>query len=254
MEGSISRPRSSELSSHDDPMHFDEHRDTTSLDSMAVMSKEWTDEKHSLYLKSMEASFVNDLYNSMDLLGWRSQKDSWSNSNSSFNMHATSSSAGQYKVQRDSCWNKINFRKNESQLHEADECCVLLANPWIRHFRSSCQHHIVTSPILQRNDELENQTVPSKGKEVISHGLAGTSQQFNEFHRHFCCQDSVGSNAEVSDQNFVNEDIEEEKANSGFITKRMRTLEEDASNNDQVVPFGRLLTTDVTEDPFSIRK
>lgn len=62
---------------------------------MAVMSKEWTDEKHSLYLKSMEASFVNDLYNSMDLLGWRSQKDSWSNSNSSFNMHATSSSAGQ---------------------------------------------------------------------------------------------------------------------------------------------------------------
>lgn len=58
----------------------------------------------------------------------------------------------------------------------------------------------------------------------------------------------------MSDQNFVNEDIEEEKANSGFITKRMRTLEEDASNNDQVVPFGRLLTTDVTEDPFSIRK
>lgn len=29
---------------------------------------EWTNEKHSLYLKSMEASFVNQLYDSMDLV------------------------------------------------------------------------------------------------------------------------------------------------------------------------------------------
>lgn len=33
------------------------------------MSTEWTDEKHSMYLKSMEASFVNQLYNSMDTRG-----------------------------------------------------------------------------------------------------------------------------------------------------------------------------------------
>lgn len=49
--------------------------------------------------------------------------------------------------------------------------------------------------------------------------------------------------AEVSDQNFVNEDIEEEKANSGFITKRMRILEEDASNNDQVKHLSFLFFT-----------
>lgn len=39
------------------------------------MSSEWTNEKHSLYLKSMEASFVNQLYNSIDILGWPSQKE-----------------------------------------------------------------------------------------------------------------------------------------------------------------------------------
>lgn len=33
-------------------------------------STEWTDEKHSLYLKSMEASFVNKLYDSSELLGF----------------------------------------------------------------------------------------------------------------------------------------------------------------------------------------
>lgn len=36
---------------------------------------EWTDAKHSLYLKSMEASFVSQLHNSLDLLGWNSESD-----------------------------------------------------------------------------------------------------------------------------------------------------------------------------------
>lgn len=36
---------------------------------------EWTDEKHSLYLKSMEASFVDQLYNSLGLLGSKNNKD-----------------------------------------------------------------------------------------------------------------------------------------------------------------------------------
>lgn len=47
------------------------------------MATEWTDEKHSLYLKSMEASFVSQLYNSSDFLGWRSQEDYSSNPKSS---------------------------------------------------------------------------------------------------------------------------------------------------------------------------
>lgn len=34
----------------------------------ACVSTDWTDEKHSLYLKSMEASFVDQLYGSMGLL------------------------------------------------------------------------------------------------------------------------------------------------------------------------------------------
>lgn len=38
------------------------------------MPTEWTDEKHSMYLKSMEASFVNDLYDSMEFLGWCPEK------------------------------------------------------------------------------------------------------------------------------------------------------------------------------------
>lgn len=47
------------------------------------MSTEWTNEKHSKYLKSMETSFVNQLYDSMDLLAWRSQEGKLSHSKSS---------------------------------------------------------------------------------------------------------------------------------------------------------------------------
>lgn len=47
------------------------YQDSTVRESM---STEWTDEKHCLYLKSMEASFINDLYNSVDTLGWRLQR------------------------------------------------------------------------------------------------------------------------------------------------------------------------------------
>ncbi|MBA0838516.1 hypothetical protein Goarm_004326, partial [Gossypium armourianum] len=50
----------------------------TQQDSMMTesTSTEWTDEKHSLYLKSMEASFVNQLYDSMSFLGCNSKEKS----------------------------------------------------------------------------------------------------------------------------------------------------------------------------------
>lgn len=53
------------------------------------MRTDWTDEKHSLYLKSMEALFVDQLYNSLDLHGSRSQKDCSSDHKSSKQMHVS---------------------------------------------------------------------------------------------------------------------------------------------------------------------
>lgn len=38
------------------------------------METEWTNEKHSLYLKSMEASFVDQLYSSLGALGKKESK------------------------------------------------------------------------------------------------------------------------------------------------------------------------------------
>ncbi|KAK8683867.1 hypothetical protein V6N13_039913 [Hibiscus sabdariffa] len=114
---------------------FAHHGQNPSLDPLIKesTSTEWTDEKHSLYLKSMEASFVNQLYGSMSSLGWNS-KEKLPGSKSSRKSHCVSS--GQFKVLRGGCWKKINFERPGFQLNKRDGSHSFVANPWIQHFRS----------------------------------------------------------------------------------------------------------------------
>lgn len=60
-----------------------------SQESPKKKSSEWTDEKHSLYLKSMEASFVDQLYNSLDMRSWQIQNECSSDTMSSRRHHAS---------------------------------------------------------------------------------------------------------------------------------------------------------------------
>uniref|UniRef100_A0A5B6YZK2 Cold regulated protein 27 n=1 Tax=Davidia involucrata TaxID=16924 RepID=A0A5B6YZK2_DAVIN len=257
MEGAIPPPtviRPTSLTS-EETADYDssQHGETDSLASES-MCTEWTDEKHSLYLKSMEASFVNQLYNSLDSLGWRSQKEHSSDAKSSRRMHAnTRVSSGQFKVLRGGCWGKINFERDEPQMDKADGPRVLLANPWIRHFRSACRHQVVTSPALPEKTAFESQPIHSDGKMALTTALAANSKQFHVCNSHLCCHDSVGSNtvlSEGSDQNFVDEDIKGDKASSA---KRVKTSAAASSSNDQVVPFGKFpVTEDVAENRASL--
>ncbi|XP_021820163.1 uncharacterized protein LOC110761885 isoform X1 [Prunus avium] len=202
-----------------------------------TMSTEWTDEKHSMYLKSMEASFVNQLYSSMDSRGWHSQKGSLllpkSSRQPQFNSRAPS---GQFKVFRGGCWQKINFVRAEAEVNKADGSCGdLLENPWVLHFRSSCKTKEVESPIVQVASVSEE--VDSIGKKEMPCAPATCSKHFRASHSQSCHQDMVGGNTEVSDQNFVDEDIKEEKTLGSCDAKRMKALILNVANNDQVVPL-----------------
>uniref|UniRef100_A0A5B6YXX7 Cold regulated protein 27 n=1 Tax=Davidia involucrata TaxID=16924 RepID=A0A5B6YXX7_DAVIN len=234
-----------------------EHGDTVRLvDSLASesISTEWTDEKHSLYLKSMETSFVNQLYNSLDLLGWHSQKEHSSDAKSLRQMHAnTRVSSGQFKVLRGGCWGKINFERGEPQLDKADGPRVFLANPWIRHFRSACRHQVVTSPAFPKKVAFESQAIHIDGKMALTSALAPNSKQFHVRDSHLCCRDSTGSNTEGSDQNFVDEDIKGDQASRMRSAKRVKTSGAASSSNNQVVPFHKFpMTEDVTENHVSL--
>ncbi|XP_004291104.1 PREDICTED: uncharacterized protein LOC101303665 [Fragaria vesca subsp. vesca] len=200
-----------------------------------TMSTEWTDEKHSMYLKSMEASFVNQLYNSMDSRGRHTHKGNLSHIKSSkqpqFNSRAAS---GQFKVLRAGCWQKINFGRGEAEVSKSDGG-DLLANPWILHFRSTCKPKDVESPIVQ--EQVICEEVDSSLKKEITSAPATCLKQFNVSHSHLTHQDMVGGNTEVSDQNFADEEIKEEKSITSCNSKRMKSLILQASSNDQVVPF-----------------
>ncbi|XP_019245117.1 PREDICTED: uncharacterized protein LOC109224984 isoform X2 [Nicotiana attenuata] len=189
--------------SHKISRKIDEHEDILAMEeSQHPRSKsiEWTDEKHSSYLKSMEASFVEQLYGSLDLVGWHSQND-LSKSKSLRQKHANP--LGQYKVFQDGCWTKIDFGKDEPQLNKTNESGrTVLASPWIKHYKSQGTHQRRVSSNLHKNTPLVKQNQSPASELGSSH------------------KDYV---TEVMDQNFVDEDIEEGKSSSReHSTKRTK--------------------------------
>ncbi|KAF8107766.1 hypothetical protein N665_0117s0036 [Sinapis alba] len=185
---------------------------------------EWTDEKHSLYLKSMEASFVDQLYNSLGLLG---SKDTVGPSRRFGN--GGKPSEEQFKVLRDGFWQKMNvrqpeYRHNGRHVRGSHE---FLRSPWIKHYKPSPK--TLTD---KGSSELENQVVSSKGLVICSSGSASSLKQILRegcSHSRDRDQISVGEE-EVSDQNFVNE-------GENGSCKKMKTVMSGSSSTDQVVPL-----------------
>ncbi|KAJ6391171.1 hypothetical protein OIU77_025206 [Salix suchowensis] len=234
------------------------------------MSSEWTDEKHSLYLKSMEASFVNQLYNSIDILGWPSQKER-SVPNFSGEANCSPSCTRQFKVRQHGSRKKIKFGRPESQRSTAKDCRGFLASPWIQHFTPARKSEGATAPALQEC-AIRRRAINFNGKKAVL-CCPATNSKLSPFGNSFSShRDLVESNTgvlkmfqvlileekeyktiecfrhlrfaielncifiilvEMSGQNFVDEDIKGVKASSSFSSKRVKT---DPSSSDQVVP------------------
>ncbi|GMH23234.1 hypothetical protein Nepgr_025077 [Nepenthes gracilis] len=199
----------------EDPTGSFEQEATSSLDPMGKegMSTEWTDEKHNLFLNSMEASFVDQLYNSMDLLGWRRRKEHHS---------------ARFKVHQHGSWWRTNFKRAEPPGEEADGCHhMLLANTWIRHFRARCRQDV---PFATNENNIASisRLVNCEGEKELACGSANYLKQFTACSQH---EDQLNSNEEVSDQNFVEED-DGEINDDIHRTKRLKPAESTASSND----------------------
>ncbi|KAI7737508.1 hypothetical protein M8C21_020993 [Ambrosia artemisiifolia] len=184
---------------------FVEQEETSIMDSQKDESSKWTNKKHSLYLKSIEASFVDQLYNSLDM---QTKNIYSSDAISTWKNHPnTFIPSGQFKVLQRGCWSKKCFKREKSHLKVADGPQVSPSNPWIQHF---------TNGSLKRLSS------------------ASTSPQYpitdSRLHQEMDC-----SNAEVTDQNFVDD--------TTCSRKRTRTSKVAHSGNDQVVP---LCTSDAT--------
>ncbi|XP_039070028.1 cold-regulated protein 28-like [Hibiscus syriacus] len=127
--------------------HQEQNPRMDSLVTESATFTKWTDGKHRLYLKSMETSFVNQFYDSVNLLGSNTQKEKLPRPESSRQKHCTSS--GQFKVLRDGCWKKVDFQRPGVQLQKTNDSHSLVASPWIQHFRSGSKSSVLASCTLQ---------------------------------------------------------------------------------------------------------
>ncbi|XP_047328749.1 cold-regulated protein 27-like isoform X2 [Impatiens glandulifera] len=168
------------------------------------LSTEWTDEKHSLYLDSMEASFVQQLYTN-NFIGLstleKKEQSKASSSSSSYKPFGR-----QFKVLRDGQWGRIDFERNNNGKRqtevEEDGAALLLMNPWIRHFRSG------RSQTAADNSRKEG---------ILAEGSSSSSS---------CI--AAESRTEMTDQNFGDEDdgniqAEEVHEEEMVKAKRIRT-------------------------------
>ncbi|KAL9999770.1 putative cold-regulated protein [Helianthus debilis subsp. tardiflorus] len=109
--------------------NFVEQEESSIMNLRKDESSKWTDEKHSLYLKSIEALFVDQLYNSLDMQTYSSDAISTGK-----NQPDTCIPSGQFKVLQRGCWSKKCFKREQSHLKDADRPQVSPSSHWIQHF------------------------------------------------------------------------------------------------------------------------
>jgi len=182
--------------------------ETTS--SVYSAGKEWTDEKHSLYLKSMEASFVDQLYNSLGALGSNSNKE-----NVRLGSCRKACEEEKMNVKQPEYRGGVNGRRGS---HE------FLRSPWIKHYKPSPKIEILVT------DEGGSDSNGKKGIVIYSSGILREGCSHSRDH------DQISIGEEVSDQNFVNQVTKGENGSS----KKMKTVmnvSSPSSSTDQVVPL-----------------
>ncbi|KAK7311068.1 hypothetical protein RJT34_08960 [Clitoria ternatea] len=186
-------------------------------ETQSTTTTEWTDEKHSMYIKSIEASFVNQLYDSKQMGVSFSPKGT-------YNDPATTS--GQFKVLRCGRWQKINFERGNPQMSRVNEPQDLTANPWIKHYRSSSKQRSIQ----------ESATTASKVIDLCEPDV-----------RH---QDLLCSDTEMSDQNFVDEEVKGKRIKRSKV-KRHKSAIANEKDSDQMVPNRKSAGRDVAKNYVS---
>ncbi|KAL5714159.1 hypothetical protein ACHQM5_016158 [Ranunculus cassubicifolius] len=162
-------------------------------------STKWTNEKHSLYLNSMEAMFVSQLY---DSLGWSSRWKKQLNPTSSGQSNAKSHTSHQFKILERGCRRKFNSTGSQ-------------------------QHGLEDSTNLSKHDQLCRRVINISRHPAVSNNPPAIQSTD-------LCQQPLFSFREVSDQNFV--DDETTQTNHQNKRKRSRATIADSISNDQCIP------------------
>ncbi|KAL5218100.1 hypothetical protein ABZP36_018784 [Zizania latifolia] len=172
-----------------------------------MMSSGWTDERHLLYISSMEASFVEQLHSHEQ------------------NGNQNDSNGNGFKVLRGGVWEKLKFERSNA-CSGTGRRYRLPASPWIKHFRPrdcSSNARDYAAEALVGDHESGIQTI--QGRTPLSHGREWEACKG---------ETTLGESTEVSDQNFADDEADVD-AESSKACKR-RKLRSAFTRNFQVVP------------------
>ncbi|KAK7362632.1 hypothetical protein VNO77_04750 [Canavalia gladiata] len=200
-------------------------------------SARWTDQQHSLYLSSLEASFVKELHHSMSLRGWSIQNNADETYNcrtspNSFNMHSQS------QALQDAC-QKISLERAAPMLESTADSHVLAGSQF--RLTSVDRGCTLGEPNTYNHGLLCDEEIHAGGNSAF------TDQTPRSLDKQSICyksnQELICSTTEVTDQNFKDE---EARSSCMPVMKRLKTATADGSNCDQVVPFGKSHSPDVS--------
>lgn len=208
-------------------------------DARPGTSTVWTDEKHRLYIESLETSFINQLPHS--ICSRRSLQEVKRGPPLNCKMPDNGGSySHQFMVLQDGCWQRVNFARKEPLLESTADSNFIQSNPWIRHFRPSGRQHNSAS------HGHHEQSTSSKRNCVRNSTIFGELARSSGRHPECCPRHQLlaDNKREVSDQNFMNED-QRDRSSCFPVLKRLK-VGANATANDQVVPSGKSSTRDVS--------
>ncbi|OMO74084.1 hypothetical protein CCACVL1_16963 [Corchorus capsularis] len=195
----------------------------------------WTNEKHSLYLDFLEASFVKQLHCSMSLRGCHREEEILGPRTTQQLPAKGHNSSHQFSVPQDGCCHKINYESNDPLLDSTADSNDILGSPLLHHSASAGKSSSKAVPILRETSVLNN-GIYLRSNANFSCKSARIPEQHPILHS--CNQTFSGCTIEVSDQNFVDED-HREKTSCVSGAKRLKMMATvDASSNSHVVPLG----------------
>ncbi|KAL0909029.1 hypothetical protein M5K25_023551 [Dendrobium thyrsiflorum] len=212
------------------------------------LSSEWTDEKHKLYLSSIEATFVDQLYGrehlSSSFMGWLSRTQKKTNSSQ---LTPNKQLSGQFKVLREGCWEDFNFDRAKGRAVVENESRQLLANPWVQRFKPpSVGKYPQTSVDIDKN-EFSSRSIKSNCPMDVK---TTSAKQLPVCYPLIFHEDSVSSRAEVTDQNFVDTEYKLAEGPSKSSSKKRSRRSASSKIIDQIVPSNSVASSSLRSGNF----
>ncbi|KAK7400793.1 hypothetical protein VNO78_12100 [Psophocarpus tetragonolobus] len=230
-EKANSSSHSSAVTGNNASKGFSLHSATASL---LDQSTRWTDQQHILYIRSLEASFVNELHCSMRL-GCPSLKNSSDEAHKSRILQNSHNMPKQSLALQDGCQKKINLERIAPVLEGTADSHVFAGSQFeltsvdggysLRE-PNSCKHGLLCDT---------DEEIHARGSSTFTHRSPRSLEKqciCHSFLLELAC-----STTEVTDQNFKDE---EASSSCMPLAKRLKTATAYGSNSYQIVPFEKL--------------